>query len=304
MATKRLPSLTALRAFEAAARHGSMTRAAAALHVSHGAVSRQVAVLEAEVGQRLFLRESRGLRLTAAGATLAASLTQAFGTIREGLAAAAALEQDAPLVISCSGPLMLRWVIPRLPRFRQAAPTAAVRLAADHGPVDFGEAGGGVDLAIRSIGRRPPAGLAWDPLFDQAFGPVCAPQLLKARPIRRPEDLAAQRLLESESGRPSWADWLRAQKQDPRTYPVAETYEHFYFLLQAADAGLGVALGIAPSVDGDLESGRLVAPLGLIPSGYRYALLRPAGQPLRPQAAAFRSWLLAEAAETAARRRS
>jgi len=293
MTAARLPSLTALRAFEAAARHGSMTRAAEALHVSHGAVSRQVAALEADLGRPLFLREKRGLRLTAAGVALGASLTQAFGIIREGVRQVETAGDDGPLVISCSGTLMLRWLIPRLPRFRKAQPSLEVRLVADSGPADF--TGARTDLAIRLVGRRLPAGLAGDPLFDQAFGPVCAPKLQQQTPIRQPADLAGHRLLESETRPPDWAAWLKAQKLDPSVFPVSESYEHFYFLLQAADAGLGVALGIAPSVDGDLRSGRLVAPLGLIPSGYRYVLLRPAALPLRPQAETFRAWLLQEA---------
>jgi LysR family glycine cleavage system transcriptional activator len=271
-----------------------MSRAAEELFVSHGAVSRQVAALEAEIGLPLFLREKRALSLTPAGAALAGSLTAAFGSIREGLAQAGAVAQGGPLVVSCTGTLMLRWLIPRLPRFRKICPEVEVRLAADYKPVDF--ARDRVDLAIRLIGRRAPAGVASERLFPQRFGPVCAAKLQRRQAIRRPADLAGHRLLESETRPPSWAGWLKAQGLDPKGFEIAETYEHFYFMLQAADAGLGVALGTAPSVDGDLESGRLIAPLGLIPSGYSYALLRPEGTASRPEVAAFRDWLLAEAA--------
>ena len=293
MSNQRLPSLTALRAFECAARHASMSRAAEELFVSHGAVSRQVAALEAEIGLQLFIREKRPLSLTPAGAALAGSLTAAFGSIREGLARAGSVAQGAPLVVSCTGTLMLRWLIPRLPRFRKVCPEVEVRLAADYKPVDF--ARDRVDLAIRLIGRRAPAGVASERLFSQRFGPVCAAKLQRRRAIRRPADLAGHRLLESETRPPSWAGWLKAQGLDPKGFEIAETYEHFYFMLQAADAGLGVALGTAPIVDGDLKSGRLIAPLGLIPSGYSYALLRPKGTASRPEVAAFRDWLLAEA---------
>ena len=296
MNDERLPSLNALRAFECTARLGSMSRAGEALSVSHGAVSRQVSALEAELGEKLFLREKRGLRLTPAGAALAASLTTAFGNIREGLARLERLGKSGPLQVSCTGTLMLRWLIPRLPRFRKCHPDIEVRLEAEYKPVDFRR--DKLDLAIRLVTDRPASGNAADFLFAQAFGPVCAPKLLRRRKMRRAEDLARYRLLESETRPPDWAGWLKAQGLDPEAFVIAETYEHFYFMLQAADAGLGVALGTAPSVSGDLRSGRLVAPLGLIPSGYSYALLRPAAGPLRPEAAAFRDWLLGEAAET------
>lgn len=175
MERRRLPSLKALQAFEAFARSGAMTRAAALLGVTHGAVSRQIKALEQELGAPLVAGPRHALVLTAAGRELAAALTGAFDRIAAALPGAAG---DETLAVSCLGTFALKWLIPRLPAFLAAHPGAQVRLVEDQGPADF--ANGAVQGAIRLCQGPAPAGLKATAFLAQAYGPVCAPALLAA----------------------------------------------------------------------------------------------------------------------------
>lgn len=279
-----LPPLTALRAFEAAARHGRMTLAAEELSVTPGAISRQVRLLEETLGVPLFDGPKSKPRLTEAGRTLAPRLADAFDGIEAATQAARAV-QAAVLDVSCLSTFLMRWLIPRLYRFTAQYPGIDVRLRAAEGPVDperdrFD--------AVITIAPESPLETGEARLFPEWLGPVGTPALCAA--ITRIEDLARVPLLHTKTRPNAWTGWTRGP-------PEGAWYEHYYFTLEAAGAGLGLCLAPWHLVAADIESGRLVAPLGFTRSGFEYRLKtrRHAAAGLDP----FRAWLRAEAATQA-----
>lgn len=276
-----LPPLNALRAFEAAARHGRMTAAADELHVTPGAVSRQVRLLEEVLGVPLFEGPKSKPRLTEAGRTLAPRLADAFDGIEAATQAVHAVKA-AVLDVSCLSTFLMRWLIPRLYGFTAEHPNIDVRLRAAEGPVDperdrFD--------AVITIVAEGPLGPGDTHLFPEWLGPVGTPGLCAA--ITRIEDLARAPLLHTKTRPDAWAGWTSGP-------PEGAWYEHYYFTLEAAGAGLGLCLAPWHLVAADIGSGRLVAPLGFTRSGFEYRLKtrRHAAAGLDP----FRAWLRAEAA--------
>jgi DNA-binding transcriptional LysR family regulator len=287
-----LPSLNALRAFEAVARHGRLVDAAAELGVTHGAVSRQIGQLERHLDVRLFRRESNRLRLTEPGAQLARTLTSAFDLIRSGVDQLRRRD-GVRLNVSCLGTFAMRWLIPRLFRFQSRYPDLDVRLSTSDAPVDFDT--DDIDLAIR-IGAPPwPTGIDADVLFSEEAGPVLSPELQETLDLREPDDLARAPLLHTQTRTAAWADWARRIGVAGLAVEQGQMFEHLYFMLQAAASGLGVAIGPWPLVADDIAAGRLVAPFGFRPSGLDYVVLRAPRRGRR--ADAFAAWLLAEAGE-------
>lgn len=280
---RRLPSLSALTAFEAFARHGRMTRAADELCVTHGAVSRQVKALEAQLGARLVDGPRHALKLTPEGLTLAQSLTAAFDTIREGLPAPIGGE-GRPLRLSCNGTFAMRWLIPRLHDFVDRYPAIKVEIAESFAPVDFNR--DEYDAAIRLTVAETPADQAETVLMAHEFGPVCAPG---AGP------LAPQARLLSRTHPPVWAEWTAASGVDLGPGAGPREFDHMFYMLEAAAAGLGVAIGSWPLVEQDIERGRLIAPLGFTQGSGRVALFAPKRSP-HPGVALLRDWLLEQAA--------
>ena len=283
---RRLPSLNALRAFEAAGRHGRMTRAAVELHVSHSAVSRQVQHLEDLLGIPLFEGPKNGLRLTEPGAGLLAALTAAFDQIDTAIRAISD-SQDGPLDVSCPGTFTMRWLIPRLYRFQAEHPEIEVRLTASSRPVDF--ARDAFDVAIR-VGSAPwSEGADIFPLFPEQTGLIHAPKL--AQDAER--SFAGVPKLHTRTRLRAWDDWLSRTSADIAAAPRVE-YEHFYFMLEAANAGLGVCVAPWPYVTDDVRTGRLLAPFGFVDSGHGYVALRRAARNRKSKL--FCSWLQEEAA--------
>ncbi|MET3899226.1 LysR family glycine cleavage system transcriptional activator [Devosia sp. UYZn731] len=282
---RKLPSLNALRAFEAAGRHGRMTLAAQELHVSHSAISRQVQHLEQLLGVALFEGPKNALRLTEAGNRLMLGLTPAFDQLDLAVRSVADT-QDGTLDVSCPGTFTMRWLIPRLYRFRQAHPDIEVRLSASSKPVD--SVRDSFDVAIRAGTAPWPAELEVTQLFDERIGPVVAPALA-ASVI---EDIARVPLLHSRTRRHAWADWSRRAGRDADG-ATGNEYEHFYFMLEAASAGLGVCIAPWPMVADDLRAGILTAPLGFIASGQQYVALRHSRQ--HRKSSLFCDWLAGEA---------
>ncbi len=280
---RHLPSLNALRAFEAAGRHGRMTAAADELNVTHSAVSRQVQHLEDVLGVALFEGPKNALRLTEAGSALLPGLTQAFDLLDSSVRRVADSDRGA-LDVSCTGTFTMRWLIPRLHRFQEAHPGIEVRLAASSRPVDF--ARDGFAVAIR-VGAPPwPDFAKVTPLFAEQVGPVVAPALAASGPA-----LADLPKLHAATRRNAWEAWS-AIAGVPIDARDGTEYEHFYFMLEAVIAGLGAGIAPWPLVADDIRAGRLVAPCGFVASGLDYVALR---RPRRDRKSeAFCAWLAAE----------
>lgn len=291
---ERLPPLSALRTFEAAARHLSFTRAADELHVTQAAVSHQIKALEADLGVRLFRRLNRSLLLTDEGQLLAPAVRRAFDEL------AAGVEQvrgrgGGTLTISTTPSIAANWLAGRLGRFQALRPEFEIRLMATPRLVDFAREG--VDCGIRyGFGAWP--GLVAVRLFSAALTPVCSPRLLKRpEPLREPADLARHTLLHALDDMDDWRLWLRAagvSGVDPQRGPK---FEAMPLALQAAISGTGVAISRGPLADEALAAGVLVRPFDFeLPSECAYYFVAPELRAEQPKVQAFRTWLLAEVA--------
>jgi DNA-binding transcriptional LysR family regulator len=294
MAARSLPPLNALRAFEAFGRRGRMTLAADELCVTHGAISRQIRQLEDHLGVALTEGPRNRLALTETGLTLARALTQALDQIEAALPQPAG---DGTLVVSCLPTFAIKWLIPRLPGFVAAHPEIPVRIVESNGPFDF--RADGVDLAIRM--RLPGAPPSPDsdvaPFLKHAVGPVASPGL--AAQVHDLESLAGLPRLHTRTFLESWAEWEAAAGLVLPPAAVNREFDHYFYMLEAAAAGLGVALSPFAFVENDLAAGRLVAPLGLIPGQAEVCALTPRGRATRA-ARRFRDWLVAQGAATPA----
>ncbi|WP_118182529.1 transcriptional regulator GcvA [Paraburkholderia phosphatilytica] len=293
--TRSLPSLNALRVFEAAGRLGSFKDAAAELHVTHGAVSQQVRLLEAWLGAPLFERHNRRVVLTPAARNYLAEIGPLFeqlslATARYGSSAGVA----RTLSVNAIATFTLRWLVPRLAGFRAAHPDVEIRIDTSNEPVE------GLNERYDVIIRGGPDtfyGYAMRPFLTEERVPVCSPALLRTLPLRTPEDLRNHTLLHASSLPRLWADWL-AKANVPSLMPAtALTFDHFYLTLQAAIDGIGVAMGPTALVADDLAAGRLVAPFTgpRLPSR-SYCTYVPDDRCEDELVVQFRSWLEQEGA--------
>ncbi|MFF0436409.1 LysR substrate-binding domain-containing protein [Streptomyces sp. NPDC004327] len=290
MSRPELPPLTTLLPFEATVRHASMTRAAEELHVTHGAVSRQVRNLEKALGTELFERGPRSLRPTPQARRLAAAVRDALDVIETAAREVSGRARDSgPLALSCEPTLLMRWLIPRLPELAAAHPELTVHLSAGGGPVAFGR--DTVDAALRRDDFPVPDGVSRVPLFDEWIGPVCRPEL--ADRLRAGEPVT---LLHTGTRPAAWADWRRLTGHDPAA-GAEQGFEHFYLALQAAVAGVGVAVGPYALVRDDLVRGQLAAPYGFVADGTGYGLLSPRPPERDARTAALLGWLREQAAD-------
>ncbi|MBZ8135038.1 LysR substrate-binding domain-containing protein [Afifella sp. IM 167] len=288
---RNLPSLNALRAFEAAGRHGRMSLAAEELCVTHGAVSRQVQQLEDALGVALFEGPKNSPRLTEAGRSLLPGLTAAFDQLDASVRRIAETRSSV-LDLAASGTLAMRWLIPRLHAFQERHPEVEVRLTACDSDDQFARID--YDVAIR-VGAGPwPEGMDVGELFAERTGPVLSPSLARLLP----RDIAGLPMLHTRTRPHAWRQWADASGHrnpagDMEKAPAASVYQRFYYMLEAATAGLGVAIGPWQLVADDVRAGRLLAPFGFAPSGNAYvALSRP-----RPPAKVklLLEWLFEEA---------
>lgn len=288
--SRRLPPLPALRCFEAAARLESFTRAGEELHLTHGAISRAVRAVEQSLGVELFERRNRRVFLNPAGRTLHRAVEHALGLIASAAQELRATRDTPSLVLSCEPTLMMRWLIPRMASFHASHPDIELRLMAGGGPVSFRD---GIDLAIRRNDFAWHDTVHAEHLFDETVGPVGQPARLRewiAKNRARPTLKTGAPLLQSATRPRAWREWLSAHGQ---RHPSGRerVFEHFYFSLQAASAGLGLAIGPWALVRDDIETGLLAAPFGFTPDGSSYHLLSP--RPIAPgsHAAAVLAWL-------------
>lgn len=287
MAKRSQLPLTALRAFEAFARLGKMSLAADELCVTHGAVSRQVRSLEALCGAKLTQGPRNALKLTDAGERMARSLGRTFDeleqTFREVKAAA-----DRELHVSCVGTLAMKWLIPRLSGFHARHPDLSIRVTEAYGPVDFTREP--FDAAIRLTESVTGEGLTATPFLDNFHGPVVAPDLSAGG-----LDLAHTARLHTRPHRQAWAEWSEHAGVSVPEAPENWEYEHLFYMLEAAVAGLGVGLSPWIYVANDIAAGRLAAPFGFTATPAKFHLILPESPPKR-SLKAFREWLIEEAA--------
>ncbi|MDX1432759.1 MAG: transcriptional regulator GcvA [Gammaproteobacteria bacterium] len=296
---RRLPPLNALRAFEAAARHLSLSRAAEELHVTPAAVSHQVKGLEEYLGVQLFRRANRALLLTDAGQACLPGLSDGLDRLAEAIDAVHALDESGPLTVSVAPSFGAKWLVTRLDRFRQKHPGYDVRLDASMRVVDLLREG--VDVAVRyGAGNYP--GMRVDRLMDEVAIPVCSPRLLEGEhPLRTPADLCHHTLLHhsnpsQEDRFPDWGMWLKAAGVDSCDLTRGPTFSLASMAVQAAVDGQGVALVGSVLVADDIAAGRLVRPFELsFPVNFAYYIVCPEKTAERPRVVAFREWLLEEA---------
>jgi LysR family glycine cleavage system transcriptional activator len=297
--TRRLPSLNGLRAFEAAARHESFTKAALELSVTQGAVSHQVKALEAQLGVTLFHRRHQKLALTEAGRSYFAVVRDAFDRLAAGTQALHHRENAGVLTVSVSPNFAAKWLVHRLGRFIAEHPAIDLRVQATLQHVDFARED--VDLAIRHGDGAWP-GLAVDRLMAEELFPVCSPRLIEGpSALRRPEDLRRHHLLHLDD-REDWRKWLEAAGVEGADLSGGVVFNQVSMAIDAALAAQGVALARTALAVSDLLAGRLVRPFALgLPTAYAYWVVCPAATAKRSKIVAFRRWLLSEAATDAER---
>jgi LysR family transcriptional regulator, glycine cleavage system transcriptional activator len=292
---RRLPPLNALKAFEAAARHESFTRAAEELCVTQGAVSHQVKALEAELGLKLFNRERQRLLITEGGRAYLGVVRDAFDRIADGTERLLQRQSGGALTVSTSPNFAAKWLVHRLGRFAEAHPEIDLRVSASAHHVDFARED--IDLAVRH-GDGTASGLHVVRLCVEKLFPACSPKLLDGRnALRSPADLARYPLLHinDRQGWGQWLDFAGVAGVDPTRGPVLSQAS---MAIDAAVDGQGVVLARTALAAWDLLGGRLVRPFDLeMPVSYGYWIVCSKAVAKLPKIVAFSDWLLAEAAE-------
>ncbi|WP_325101155.1 LysR substrate-binding domain-containing protein [Marinomonas transparens] len=285
---RKLPPLSALTAFEAAARHQSFSRAAEELHLTHGAISRAVGQMEERIGVSLFARRNRRVYLTVAGQRLFKTATEALDALSQTVEEIHRHDSASPfLTVSCEPSLAMRWLMPRLGAFRELHPELNIDLRMAGGPIDL--LSENCDIAI----RRTDFGISDDycvtPILEEVAGPVCTPDYWN-NTIGK--DLEKANWLHSRTRPDAWHHWKIANDMVKVKPANEQYYDHFFYTLQAAQNQLGMAIGSQPLVHDDLKSERLIAPLGMESTGYDYALITLDSPKHDPRIAAFCDWIM------------
>lgn len=290
-----LPSLNALKAFEAAARHESFTLAAAELNVTHAAISRHIRELEVWLGTKLFVRTGRGVELTEKGGSYVADITRGFDVLAAATESVSSRRRRRrqQLVVSVEPSFAALWLVPRLGRFTAANPEIELVVDSSHRLVDF--ARDEADIGIR-YGRGIWPNVASDVLTRTNMTPVCSPAFLNARHIRDPSDLQPGLLLQEETRR-YWYEWLKAAGVCDRISPEGPTLG-LHLTIPAAEAGQGFALADEVIAGDALVGGRLVKPFAISVAEYGYYFVRDAARKDSKAMAAFHAWLKAEIDQT------
>jgi LysR family transcriptional regulator, glycine cleavage system transcriptional activator len=288
---RRLPPFFALRALEAAARHGSYSRAADELSVTHGAVSQQIRRLEAELGARLFARRGNAMVPTPAARRLASEIGRGLDVLQNAVAQFSAAAERDPLVVSLDPQFASRWLQARLPNLLSNPTGANLEIRVEERRADFTT--DGVDVAIR-YGAGRWEGLEAHHLFAETLVPVCSPKFAADHPMRQPRDLLTSPLLHNNF-RP-WSLWFGAFGLEP---PPGRglVFEDSVMLVEAAAQGLGVALARSGLIEADLAAGRLVTPLAeAVASELAFYIVWRADSRKLRRIQALRDWLVAESA--------
>lgn len=298
---RTLPPLNAVRAFEAAARLGSFKEAASELGVTHGAISQQVRLLEDRLGApALFWRSTRRITLTPAGTALFEEISPALDRISFAVKKHRATHGEVPaavLRVNALATFSMRWLLPRLSRFRNERPDIEVRLTTSNDPIDA--LADTFDVVIRG-GPDSFHGFRSRLFLSERRVPVCSPAVVAKLPLGDISDLAQHTLLNVTSMPRLWQDWL-VKVGHPRLIPTATlTFDHFFLTIQAAIDGLGVAMGPTALIGDDVAAGRLIIPFPdvSLPARSYFAYL-PAESESGSQTAVFCDWLEEEGRQSA-----
>jgi len=295
---RKIPPLNAIKAFESAGRHNSFTRASEELCVSHGAISKQVSILENWLGTRLFIRTQSQLEITQAGKTLLATLTPAFDRI--ALTTMQLMERQTPTALSVNAPptFTMRWLIPRISAFQKAHPEIEIKLTTSTAPINFREFD--YDIAIR--GSHMDLGLDNSiPFMTETIIPICHPDLLWDDSLENPEDINRFTVISYDTEPMKWSEWSKtADLKEFRPANILQ-FEQMYFALQAASEGLGIVLVPLFLVAEDIATGKLCAPFGTLGARQRkyYAISRLSGSE-NPIVKDFCNWISKESIGTEA----
>lgn len=286
--------LSALRAFEAAARLGSFKAAAQELGVTPTAVSHQIRGFEAATGLALFDRQVRKVSLTDVGAQLYPVLRDGFDTFEATLARLTQQRTRTQVSISATNAFTVKWLVPRMADFRRRHPDIDLQLQASDDLVDLRSTA--VDIAIR-YGRGPYPGLATQPLFTDRFAPVANPRL----GVASPEDLARVPLIRFDWKRPNpenptWERWFTVAKRAQPRQASQLRFSDEGHAIQAAVAGHGIALVSLALIKDELEAGHLAQPFGPAIDGHTYHLAMHADRPPSAAVQAVADWLIGQAA--------
>jgi LysR family glycine cleavage system transcriptional activator len=298
-----MPPLNALRAFEATARHLSLTKAALELHVSPGAISHQLRGLEELLRVKLFERGIRKIALTPAGKTLYPGIQRGFSHISDAVADLKQAGDQQVLVVSTSPGLTSKWLVPRLYRFANAHPDIDVRISSSLHNANFTTDGVNVALRNMPIGHQPDSSLVVEKLVEVKLVPVCSPRLMDVRGSwPTPHALARMPLIHDNVlvGRatlPAWEDWFRAAGVGGIDLSRGLHFNSLDHALDAASEGAGVLLAHDLLAYDDLRTGRLVIPVPLtLPSGRAYHLVCPKRGKRQDLVEAFSRWIRDEVA--------
>lgn len=292
MTERRRPPLGSLRVFVAAAQAGSVTGAAAELHLTHGAVSHQLRQLQDYLGIALFEHAGRGVKLTEAGTAYAADVARGLAQIDKATDKLLAAREHRRLRVSCMPSFAARWLLPRLGNFISAHREIDVEVQSSLRLADI--KGGEADVALR-YGRGLYPGLSSQLLMNDWHYPVCSPQFAARNAMTRPEQLLGLPLLHSDNE--PWWPWLRAAGVDVDEPQHGTVFDDSSLMLMAAVAGQGVALTRHTLAIDDLAAGRLIRPFPIaVATPYTYYFVCRPGDEEFGAVAAFRQWLFDEAA--------
>ncbi len=274
--------LKAFHVFHIAAESSSYSLAADKLHITHGAVSKQIKLLETYLSHSLFYKKGRGMRLTPEGELLKQYTNIAFDALDTGINKLKNTKSNY-LEVSCEPTLTMRWLMPRLSDYYKMS-GVDVRLSTAGGPVILGEAG--LSMAIRRDDFDIPSDYGVHMLVEEWVGPVFSPEYWD----KVQNDHSNITLLHSKTRPNAWKEWSIKANHGIYLNTSNQLFDHFYFCIQAATDGLGAAIGSYPLIADDLANGRLVAPFGFILSGYNYVLLRQSKE-LEMKEEQFQQWL-------------
>lgn len=292
---RKLPPLNALRAFEASGRYLSFTEAARELLVTQSAVSRHVAALEDWLGVKLFFRRQRGIELTARGEAYFRALSSSLDQIDHATRRVRDNADETLLRLKLPPTFAIRWLAPRLYRFKARHPEIELHVTTSHSPGDFERED--VDVFVHSEFGAP-SGEGYRRLFGEVLMPVCSPRLIEnGTPLAAPADLAKHVLLASTNRPRDWPLWLAGVGEPALQAQDTVTFDYAALGYQACIDGLGVMIAQRALIADDLEALRLVAPLPqqVRTQGGYYLAFQP-NRPKAPRVAAFEAWIMEEGA--------